>query len=185
MSSSSEATEPEAETSEGTGGSDTSAVAADEFATLGLTARWGSVRREIVIECAPDAAWARIADVANNASWFTGVTRSWCERDPDTGKPVRKVQMPTGIVLTEDIILVDAAQRRLQYALRPLGPFTYHLATIDVLELPPHPSGTPWCLVVYSTDLSPRPISLAFAGAAERGLETLKQQLEADPQPGQ
>ncbi len=150
-----------------------------EFAAYGLTAPWGTVRRHTVIECSPEAAWDRIADVPNNASWFTGLVASWCEPDPDTDKQVRKVTMPTGMVMTEDIVVVDNVQRRLQYALRPVSVFTHHLATIDVIEIPQVPNAPQTCLVVYSTDMAPRPIALSFGGAIERALASLKSQLEA------
>ncbi len=150
-----------------------------EFAAYALTAPWGTIRRQTVIECSPDAAWDRIADVPNNASWFTGLVASWCEPDPDTGRRLRKVQMPTGIVMTEDIVVVDNVQRRLQYALRPIAVFTHHLATIDVIEIPQQPNSPQTCLVVYGTDMAPRPIALSFGGAIERALASLKSQLEA------
>jgi hypothetical protein len=153
-----------------------------DFATLGLTAPWGSVRAEVAIQCAADLAWARIADVANNASWFTSITQSWCEPDPDNGRPLRKVALANGAVLVEDLIVVDHVQRRLQYQLRPALVFTHHLATIDVIDLSRlsdlSGSTVAQCLVVYSTDLSPRPLALSFGAGARRALQTLKEQLE-------
>jgi hypothetical protein len=145
-----------------------------ELVTLGLTAKWGSVRANTVIEVPADAAWARIADVPNNASWFTSLVKSWCEADPETGRPVRFVTTPTGMTMTEDILLVDHDQRRLQYQLRANPIMTHHLATIDVIEL-----SASTCLVIYSTDLAPRPLALAFGGATQRALHTLKEQLES------
>jgi hypothetical protein len=157
----------------------------DVFGTLGLTAKWGSVRSEVLIQCSADAAWARIADVANNASWFTSLAESWCETDPDNGRPIRMVKLGNGATLVEDLIVVDHVQRRLQYQLRPAMMFTHHLATVDVIDvsaLAGSPtSGSPTsgqCIVVYSTDLSPRPLALAFGAGARQALTTLKQQLE-------
>jgi hypothetical protein len=148
---------------------------------LGLTAPWGSVRNEIRIHADPHAVWERIADVADNASWFTSLVRSWCETDPDSGRPIRKVVTPTGVTMVEDIVLVDHAQRRMQYQLRPNGVVTHHLATIDVIDLRSQdgaPSTAERCLVVYSTDLAPRPLALPFAAAAQRALMELKSQME-------
>jgi hypothetical protein len=147
----------------------------ETFGVLGLTAKWGSVRASRMITASPDAVWERIADVPNNASWFTSLAKSWCETDPDTGRPIRKVQMPTGATVTEDIVIVDHVQRRMQYQIRPIGMFTHHLATIDVIEMT---DGT--SMVVYSTDFAPKALALTFAAASERALETLKRQLEND-----
>jgi hypothetical protein len=147
---------------------------------LGLTAPWASVRADLCIAASPDRVWRRIADVANNASWFTSLVRSWCETDPDSQRPIRKVVSPTGMTMVEDIVLVDHAQRRMQYQLRPNGIVTHHLATIDVIDLAatlPETIATQ-CLVVYSTDLAPRPLALAFAAAAQRALGELKLQVE-------
>jgi hypothetical protein len=149
----------------------------DRFTTLGLTAPWASVRHAVRVRCTPDAAWERIADVPNNASWFTSLVRSWVEPDPQTGRLVRNVLTPTGVTMVEDIVLVDHAQRRLQYRLRTNPVITHHLATIDVHDLTTD-AANPECLVVYSTDLSPRPLALAFGSAAGRALETLLHQLE-------
>jgi hypothetical protein len=121
--------------------------------------------------------WGRIADVPNNASWFTSLAKSWCETDDEIGRPIRKVQMPTGVTFTEDIVLVDHVQRRMQYQIRPVGMFTHHLATIDVIELPDATT-----MVVYSTDFAPKALALTFAAASDRALETLKQQLENNSQ---
>jgi hypothetical protein len=159
----------------GNGDAPTEAISSSEFETLGLTAEWASVRSHVTIARPAALAWARIADVPNNASWFTSLVKSWCERDPDTGKPIRKVLSPTGITMVEDIIVVDPAQRRLQYRLRPNPVIRSHLATIDVLEL-----SAESCLVVYSTDLAPRPLALPFGAAAQRALETLRTQLETE-----
>ncbi len=150
-----------------------------QLSTLGLTAKWGSVRVEELIACSADDAWARIADAANNASWFTSLTASWLEADPETGRVIRKVTMPTGATMIEDLVLVDHVQRRLQYQLRPVAVIAHHLATIDVIDLSALAGdlGRPCCLVVYSTDLSPRPLALAFAAGTRRALATLKQQL--------
>jgi hypothetical protein len=145
-----------------------------DLVTLGLTAQWGSVRAHAVIEVPAAAAWERIADVPNNASWFTSLVKSWCDTDPETGRPVRFVTTPTGVTMTEDILLVDHDQRRLQYRLRANPIMTHHLATIDVIEL-----SVASCLVMYSTDLAPRPLALAFGAATQRALDTLKQQLES------
>jgi Polyketide cyclase / dehydrase and lipid transport len=152
----------------------------ETFGALGLTAKWGSVRAEALIQCSADAAWARIADVPNNASWFTSLVSSWCEPDPDTARPVRHVKLATGATMVEDLIVVDHVQRRLQYQLRPVMVITHHLATIDVIDLSMLPGAPPTgqCLVVYSTDLSPRSLALAFASGARRALVTLTEQLE-------
>jgi Polyketide cyclase / dehydrase and lipid transport len=165
------------------------------FETLGLTEPVGSMREHVLIFAPVDAVWARVADVPNNSSWFTALDASWCEADPETGRPLRMVTTPTGMTMVEDIVRVDAIARRLQYRLRPGPIFDQHLATIDVIDLcelsghPPSgpPSGhppsdhtqKPITLVVYSTELRPAPLAIAFNGATRAALDTLKQQTES------
>lgn len=139
------------------------------------------MREHSIIFAPADAVWARIADVPNNSSWFTALDASWCEPDPESSRPLRMVTTPTGMTMVEDIVRVDAIARRLQYRLRPGPIFDQHLATIDVIdlcELSDRPE-KPITLVVYSTELRPAPLAIAFNGAARAALHTLKQQTEA------
>ncbi len=148
------------------------------FGLLGVTEPVGSIREHVIIEVPPDLVWSRIADVENNSSWFTSLQTSWCDLDNATGRPVRMVVGGTGLAMTEDIIRVDSVQRRLQYRLRPIGFITHHLATIDVLDVTDL-TGAPTSMVVYSTELSPAPLAVAFGGATRQALDTLKTQTEA------
>lgn len=150
----------------------------DEFATLALTEPVGSVREQVAIAAPGDAVWARIADVPNNSSWFLDIAKSWCESDTKSGRVIRKVQMRTGMTFIEDIIRVDAVQRRLQYRMRSVAFLKNHLATIDVIDTSALTSSAS-CMVVYSTEMEPGSVSLSFGAATLRALITLKTQMES------
>jgi hypothetical protein len=153
----------------------------DSTKTLGLTAPWGSIRQQVVIACEARQAWERIANLGDLASWFTDIGSAEMDTDAVTGRPTRWVTMPTGARLEEEIVLVDGVARRFQYRLKPVNFITHHLATIDVIEVPGlGTESSPACLVVYSTDLGPRSLALAFASGTSRALASLKSQLEND-----
>ena len=147
------------------------------FELVGLTEPVGSHRAQAIIHAPAATVWSRIADVANNSSWFTSLSRSWCEVDALTGFPVRMVIGGTGMTMVEDIIRVDSVQRRLQYRLRPFGFITHHLATIDVHDVS-ELAGQPTSMIVYSTELAPAPLAVAFGAATHEALLNLKRQIE-------
>ncbi len=148
-----------------------------DYGTIALTEPVGSIREHVPIAAPPSAAWARIADIENNNLWFTDIAKSWCEIDTNTGRLIRKVQMATGMTFIEDIIRVDAVQRRLQYRIRSVAFLKSHLATIDVIDTTALTT-TPSCMVVYSIELDPGTICLPFGAASFRALTTLKEQIE-------
>jgi Polyketide cyclase / dehydrase and lipid transport len=150
-----------------------------EYGILASTEPVGSLREHVHISAPVDTVWARILDVPNNSSWFTSIERSWCEADPLTGRPMRLVKVGSGATLTEDIVRVDSIQRRLQYRLRPFALITHHLATIDVIDTSAL-TGSASAMVLYSTELAPAALAVAFGGATRRALDELKLQLEEE-----
>jgi len=84
----------------------------------------------------------------------------------------RVITTESGLPMPEEIVTIDPIQRRFQYRVTsPL--FTYHLGTIDVIDL-----GDGASLVVYSTDADPATLALVIGGAAGNGLLELKRRLE-------
>jgi Polyketide cyclase / dehydrase and lipid transport len=126
-----------------------------------------TVRHHVVVDVGADEAWALLGDPARLAEWFPGVTTCTMEGS------LRSVTLATGLVMPEELITVDAVQRRLQYTLRA-ALVTSHLSTLDVLALE---EGR--CCCVYGCDAVPAVMALVIAGAAAAGLERARAILEA------
>jgi len=125
-----------------------------------------TVRHHVVIEAPAAAAWRLLGDPARLGEWFPGVTACRVEGT------VRTVTLASGLQMPEELLTVDALQRRLQYSLRvPL--VTSHLSTLDVLEL-----AQDRCCCVYGCDAVPSVMALVIAGAAAEGLERARTILE-------
>jgi carbon monoxide dehydrogenase subunit G len=139
----------------------------DPLATVALVTSFGSVRNDVVIARSAADVWGVIADVGSVADWFPSFLSSRVEGTQ------RTVVTRTGIALVEDILRVDHAQRRFQYAIVPNGAIREHRATVDVIELGPQQS-----LVTYSTDMAPAVLVLALGGGIAEALENLRVQLE-------
>lgn len=126
-----------------------------------------SVRREVIIDAAPDAVWARIGDPGAIVGWFPGMV------DVQIDGTSRTITTATGIPLPEEIVTNDPILRRFQY--RVVAPFLqHHLGTIDVFDL-----GGDRCLVSYATDCVPDAMALIIGGATGNALKELKRQQES------
>ena len=131
----------------------------------------GSVRCQVRIACPAAAAWARIADAGTISDWFPGMSDSWMAGDTWE----RHIVMGTGVEVVEDVVNVDGVQRRLQYRIRPNFLIHEHVATVDVLD-----DGADACIVVYATEMTPRPLALAISGGTYDAIHELKRQLESE-----
>ena len=125
----------------------------------------GTIRRQVRINCSPDAAWALVGDAARIPEWFPGIVAA--EVDGGT----RTITTGSGIPMTEQF-WTDPLQRRFQYRITG-GLFREHLSTLDVLDL-----GDNTCLVVYGVDADPNTMALVIGGAAGNALEHLRVLLE-------
>jgi hypothetical protein len=136
-----------------------------------MTARRGSVRHQVRLDCGPDPIWALVGDPARLAEWFPGVESCTVEGDQ------RVVITGAGLPMPEHLLTIDPNQRRFQYRITsPL--FNEHLGTVDVHDL--H-DGT--CLVVYSVDADPAALALVIGGAARAALANLPDRLGLVPSP--
>ena len=131
-----------------------------------MTARRGSVRRQVAIGRAPQDVWELVGDPRRLAEWFPGIVAAEVEGDR------RVVTTGGGISMPEEILTVDPLQRRFQYRLA-VPVLREHLGTIDVLACP---DGT--SLVVYATDAEPAAMALVIGGAAGAALRSLKVLME-------
>jgi uncharacterized protein YndB with AHSA1/START domain len=131
-----------------------------------MTARRGSVRREVRITCPPEQVWALVGDPGRIQEWFPGIESSTVDGT------TRVVLTGSGLPIPEEIVTNDSIQRRFQY--RITGPmFKEHLSTLDVIDLA---DGT--SLVVYAADAVPATLALVIAGAAGNALLHLRELLE-------
>ena len=131
-------------------------------------ARMATVRHHVVVDAPADAAWRLLGDPVRIVEWFPGVTSCVLEGT------LRTVRLASGLEMPEELITVDAVQRRFQYSLRtPL--VTSHLSTIYVLEL-----DDARCCCVYGCDAVPPVMALVIAGAGAEGLERARAILEGD-----
>jgi len=129
----------------------------------------GSIRHEIRIRRPAADVWALAGDPTRLHEWFPGITS--CQVDGTN----RVIVLGSGLPMPEEILVVDAVQRRFQYRITaPL--FRHHRGTIDVIDL-----GDDTCLVVYSTEADPRTMALTIGGGTAGALDELRRQMEAAP----
>ena len=131
-----------------------------------MTARRGTVRRQVRINRSPDDVWAFIGDPGRIQEWFPGIAAS------SVDGTTRVITTGAGLAIPEEIVTNDAVQRRFQYRITG-GLFKEHLSTLDVLDLDDGSS-----LVVYAADSVPATMALVIAGAAGDALEHLRTTME-------
>lgn len=131
-----------------------------------MTARRGTVRRQVRIHRTPDDVWAFIGDPGRIQEWFPGIAASSVEGT------TRVITTGAGLAIHEEIVTNDSVQRRFQYRITG-GLFQEHLSTLDVLDLE---DGT--SLVVYGADSVPATMALVIAGAAGNALLHLRDVME-------
>jgi hypothetical protein len=131
-----------------------------------MTAKRGTVRRQVRIKRTPEEIWALIGDPTRLPEWWPGITAAVVDGT------TRVITTGGGLPIPEEILTQDAVQRRFQY--RITGPMVReHLSTLDVLDLD---DGT--SLVVYAADANPSTMALIIAGAAGNALENLRTMME-------
>ena len=128
----------------------------------------GTVRRQVQINRSADDVWALVGDPSTIPQWFPGIV------DAIVDGTSRVITTASGLPIPEEIITIDAVQRRFQYHVTASF-MAHHLGTIDVFALD---DGT--SLVSYSTDAQPDAMALIIGGAAGAGLHQLRRLLEGD-----
>ena len=126
-----------------------------------MTARRGSMRHAIHLDCPPDTVWDVVGEPTRLPEWGEGIESCTVEGDQ------RLIQTRSGLPMPERMLTIDPTIRRFQYRITsPL--FVEHLSTIDVHDLR---DGT--CLTVYSVDAEPAVLALVISGAARAALNHL------------
>ncbi|HEY5267208.1 MAG TPA: SRPBCC family protein [Acidimicrobiales bacterium] len=126
-----------------------------------------SLRHERRIKAPADVVWNVITRPESIPEWFPGIAS--CTVEGST----RIVVTASGMAMPEEILCNDALQRRFAY--RVTAPaFTFHFASIDVIELGAHDS-----LCVYSTTAEPDTLALLIAGGTVGALEEIQRIAES------
>ena len=110
--------------------------------------------------------WGIVSRPESIPEWFPGVESCTVEGS------IRVLKIQTGLEIPEQILTIDPILRRFAY--RIIAPlYTFHLGTIDVIEL-----GANDTLCVYSTTAEPDALALIIAGATTEALTEIKRRAE-------
>ena len=133
-----------------------------------------SIRREVIVEVAPEDAWDAIRDVgALHTRLVTGFVTD-CRLEGEA----RIVTFANGIVARELIVDLDDDARRLAWAAIG-GRLTHHNASVQV-----HAEGEGRSRIVWIADLLPHTLAPAIAAMIEQGTAAMKRTLEREARPG-
>ena len=127
-----------------------------------------SIRKEVLIEVAPEQVWSALRDVgALHTRLVTGFVTD-CRLEGDA----RVVTFANGTVVRELIVDIDDAGRRVVWSARG-GRLSHHNASAQVLADERGASR-----VVWIADLLPNELAPAIATMIEQGLVAMKRTLE-------
>jgi hypothetical protein len=135
-----------------------------------------SIRKEIVLDVAPERVWGAIRDVG---SVHRRLARSFvtdCRTEAD-GK-LRIVTFANGLVARELIVDIDDRARRLVWSVVDGRP-THHNASLQVFV-----EGSVGSRIVWIADLLPNELAQAIDGMMEQGIGAMKQTLELPGEAG-
>jgi hypothetical protein len=120
-----------------------------------------TIRHEVRIARPADQVWELVGDPTRIQEWFPGITDSTVDGERRVITNGGRQRIP------ERIVTIDPEQRRFQSELQ-LPICTFHLGTVDVLEL-----DDDHCLVGYTTEAEPAALALMLGGAAGAALDHL------------
>ena len=129
-----------------------------------------SIYREQALGVDCDKAWARLRLVGDAHKLFAPVLVD-CQLNGGT----RIVRFANGMVVTERILAIDDARRRMAYAVQDGPGMAYHHASMQVVDAGPGRS-----LFVWITDFLPEEIGTTIAPLVEQGSDALKRNLEGE-----
>ena len=130
-----------------------------------------SIRREVVIDVDPEAAWHALRDWAALHERLAPGFVTDCRRDGTA----RIVTFASGMVLREEILGCDEQYRRLAWSIVD-GPYSHHNGAAEILL-----DEDGQARFVWTADLRPDTLAEASAEAMEQGLVAIKRTLERRP----
>jgi len=126
-----------------------------------------SVRRHIWLSAPAEKVWDVVGDAGGVSRWFPSVERSSLEGS------IRHVTLVNGLEVIEEVVTCDNETRRLQYRVVSGLPTTFHLATLDVIEVDDTHS-----LVISGVNVEPDEFAPRLASSIEAAFEVLKSIVE-------
>ena len=127
-----------------------------------------SLHKQLVINVAPEEAWAALREVGEAYRLFTPVLA-----DSRLDGDVRTARFGNGMIVHERILDVDDQRRRVSYAATDVPGMTYHHASMQILD-----GGAGRSLFVWITDFVPQDVAGNVAPLIEQGSQALKTNLE-------
>jgi carbon monoxide dehydrogenase subunit G len=132
-----------------------------------------TIRREIVVATAPEAAWDAVRDVGAAHRLFPGVLTD-CRMEPaGDGPRARVVTFANGMQVRELIVAVDDSARRFAWSARSPS-FVHHSAAIEVVAGEDGGSRLLW-----TADVLPDEVAETVAGLMDAGAAALQRTLTA------
>lgn len=125
-----------------------------------------SIVRKIDLAAPADVAWALASDFAAADVAFTPVLTG-CQPEGE----FRTVTFASGLVARERLVGVDAAVRRIAYAVVE-GRFSHHNASVQV-----EPRGEGGCRLTWVSDVLPDDAAPLVAGLMDQGLAAFARNL--------
>ena len=125
-----------------------------------------TIRSHARVHRSADDVWKIVGDPTRIVEWFPGVTEATVEGNN------RTLMLKAGLPVHEEIVTLDHRMRRFQYRITGPLPVKYPLETMDVIE-----DGEPGCLLMYSTEISPDPMSVVLDGVISEGIGNLARML--------
>ena len=128
-----------------------------------------TIRKEILIDATPDAAWDALRDVgALHTRLVAGFVK-----DTKMEGSTRVVTFGNGNVAREEIVSIDPAQKRVAWAIVGQG-FHHFNGAAQIFE-----NGKGGIRVVWITDLLPDSMASSIDTAMTNGIAAMKKTLEA------
>jgi hypothetical protein len=128
-----------------------------------------TLRKEILIDTTAEAAWDALRDVG---ALHTRLVAGFVTDTKMEGN-TRVVTFGNGTVMREEIVSVDAVQRRVAWAIVGQG-FHHYNGAAQIFE-----NGKGGIRVVWITDLLPDSAATAIDNAMTNGIAAMKKTLEA------
>ena len=127
-----------------------------------------SIHHEIFLDVPVEKAWAALREVGSAHRLFAGVLT-----DGHLDGDVRTVSFANGLVVREQILDIDEADRRLAYAVID-NVFDHHSASMQIFA-----AGNGRSRFVWITDFLPAPKAAMVRPLVEQGSAAMKRVLES------